>query len=59
VLNFEELGWQPKNLSHLEAPFAEEEVKSMILNAPKEKAPEFDGFIGLFFFCKMLGHCKR
>jgi hypothetical protein len=50
VLNFEELGWQPKNLSHLEAPFAEEEVKSMILNAPKEKAPGFDGFIGLFFF---------
>jgi hypothetical protein len=43
------LGWQPRPLLHLEAEISEDEVKKVILNAPKEKAPGPDGFIGLFF----------
>jgi hypothetical protein len=48
-LNFSNLGWQPRNLSHLDYPFLEHEVATMIKDAPKEKAPGLDGFIGLFF----------
>jgi hypothetical protein len=33
----------------LELPFTEDEVHSVIKLAPKEKAPDPDGFIGLFF----------
>jgi hypothetical protein len=43
-----ELGWEPRKLSHLDLPFFEEEVSAIIRMAPKEKAPEPDGFIGLF-----------
>jgi hypothetical protein len=38
TLNFSELGWEPRNLSHLDLPFTEDEVKRVILDAPKEKA---------------------
>jgi hypothetical protein len=48
-LNFNKLGWEPRNLAHLDQPFTEEEVKQVILSAPKEKAPGFDEFIGFFF----------
>lgn len=48
-LNFEALGWQGKQLDHLEAPFTEDEVRKVIMKYPKEKAPGPDGFIGLFF----------
>jgi hypothetical protein len=49
LLNFNDLGWQQRELQHLEVPFTEEEVKRVVLEAPKEKAPRPDGFIGLFF----------
>jgi hypothetical protein len=52
LLNFHELGWQLKQLAHLDLPFAEEEVKNVIMNAPKEKVHGPDGFIGIFF-----SHC--
>jgi hypothetical protein len=48
-LNLSALGWQPRQLQHLEAPVTEEEILVVIKEAPKEKAPGPDGFIGLFF----------
>jgi hypothetical protein len=48
-LNLSDLGWQPKQLQHLENTFTEEEIKSVVMEAPKEKAPGPDGYIGLFF----------
>jgi hypothetical protein len=51
LLNLHELGWQPKQLAHLEVPFTEEDVKRVIMNAPKEKAPGPYSFVGLFFSC--------
>jgi hypothetical protein len=49
ALNFSSLGWQPRHLQHLELPLPEEEIHQVVKNAPKEKAPGPDGFIGLFF----------
>jgi hypothetical protein len=48
-LNLSNLEWQPRNLSHLEAPIIEQEVATIVKGAPKDKAPGPDGFIGLFF----------
>jgi hypothetical protein len=48
-LNLTELGWEPRQLQHLEHPFSEQEIENGILLALKEKAPGSDGFIGLFF----------
>lgn len=48
-LNYAALGWEPKQLEHLEAPFTKEEVKATIFQMPKEKAPGPDGYIGSFF----------
>jgi hypothetical protein len=48
-LNFHELGWELKQLAHLELPFTEDEVREVILQAPEEKTPDPDGLIGLFF----------
>jgi hypothetical protein len=36
-------------MQHLEVPISENEIKTVILNAPKGKSPGLDGFIGLFF----------
>lgn len=36
-------------LTNLDFPFTEDEVKQTIFNAPKEKAPGPDGYIGKFF----------
>jgi hypothetical protein len=36
-------------LSHLEDPISEQELARVIKEAPKDKAPNPDGFIGLFF----------
>jgi hypothetical protein len=33
----------------LDLPFTEEEIRTVIKEATKEKAPGSDGFIGLFF----------
>jgi hypothetical protein len=49
-LNFANLGWQPKPLLHLENPFTEDDQHSMIVNAPKERAPGSYSFIGIFFY---------
>jgi hypothetical protein len=49
ALNFSELGWEPKDLHHLEIPFSKVEVKGVILSMPREKARGPDGFIGAFF----------
>jgi hypothetical protein len=39
-------------------PISEDEVKKVVMSAPKEKALGPDGFIGSFFF-SLLGHNKR
>jgi hypothetical protein len=52
LLNLPDLGWQPRDLSHLDLPFSYEDIKETIMEAPNEKAPGPDGFIGLFF-----SHC--
>jgi hypothetical protein len=44
ALNFIELGWLPRNLDHLDLPFSEEEIKTVIMEAPGP-----DGFIGKFY----------
>ncbi|KAJ1259499.1 hypothetical protein BS78_10G160700 [Paspalum vaginatum] len=54
-LNWEELNLPTQDLSVLDAPFVEEEIKNAILQMPGDKAPRQDGFTGVFFF-KMLGH---
>jgi hypothetical protein len=51
TLNFTNLGWQPRNLQHMDQPVSEEELKKVIMDASKEKAPGPDGFIGMFFPC--------
>lgn len=38
-LNFAALGFQPKNLDHLEVPFSAEEIKNVVMHLPKEKTP--------------------
>jgi hypothetical protein len=48
-LNLNELGWEPRQLAHLDLPFSEEETKDVIICAPKKKAPRPDGYVGLFF----------
>jgi hypothetical protein len=51
-LNLASLEWHPEDLSHLDHAFTKEELKRVVLEAPKEKAPGPDGFIDLFF-----SHC--
>jgi hypothetical protein len=48
-LNWTELGYGPRDLGHLEAPFSMEELHTAICALPAEKAPGHDGFIGHFF----------
>jgi hypothetical protein len=48
-LNMSELGWEPRQLYHLEQPLSLEEIQVVIMMTPREKAPEPNGFIGLFF----------
>jgi hypothetical protein len=48
-LDFSNLGWQPRSLLHLDELVTENELQSVIMEAPKEKAPGLNGFIGLFF----------
>jgi hypothetical protein len=47
-LNWEELGLQRHDLSHLEEEFTEEEVKTVISDIAADKAPGPDGYIGVF-----------
>lgn len=43
------LGYSPHDLSELEAPFTEDEIKETIHSMPRYKAPGPDGFTGAFF----------
>jgi hypothetical protein len=49
TINWDLLNIQPYNLQHLDEPLTEEEVHQAILEAPTEKAPGLDGYIGLFY----------
>lgn len=49
TLNWEHIGMQRHDLTHLEEVFTEEEVLATIRDIASEKAPGPDGFIGLFF----------
>jgi hypothetical protein len=48
-LNFDNLGWQPRALHHLDQPVTEDDLKIVIMGALKEKAPSTNGFIGMLF----------
>jgi hypothetical protein len=54
LINLPSLEWHPKDLSHLELSFSEEELRKVIAETQKEKPPGPDGFIGLFF-----NHCWK
>jgi hypothetical protein len=45
------LGWFPKELSHLDHPFSEEEIQKVIKEAPKEKA---QAQMGLLVFSSLV-----
>ena len=49
TFHWEALGYQPHDLSSLEAPFSLDEIKETIQSMPGDKAPRPDGFTGLFF----------
>jgi hypothetical protein len=49
LLNYSKLGWEPRDLGHLDLPFTEEEIREVIKSALKDKASGLDGFIGAFF----------
>lgn len=48
-LNWENLGYQPHDLSELENNFEEKEIKRIVMRMPAEKAPGPYAFIGLFY----------
>jgi hypothetical protein len=43
------LGYPPHDLTELEEPFNEAEIKKTVLHMPSEKASGPDGFLGLFY----------
>jgi hypothetical protein len=49
TINWQSLGYAPHDLSDLEAPFSQEELKNTIDSMPSDKAPGPDGFTGAFF----------
>jgi hypothetical protein len=49
TFNWEALGYVPRDLLAIEAPFTQEEIKETINSMPLDKAPGPDGFTGLFF----------
>ena len=46
---WENIGIQHRDLSDLDAPFDDEEIKEAVFSLPSVKAPGPDGFIGAFF----------
>jgi len=49
TLDWQSLGYTPRDLSELEVPFIREEIKDTINSMPSDKAPGPDGFTGTFF----------
>ena len=49
TFNWSTLGYVPRDLSMLEAPFTQEEIKDTITSMPSDKAPSPDGFTDAFF----------
>jgi hypothetical protein len=48
-LNFHALGWQPRQLQHLDSQISEAELAEVVKQISKEKALGPDGIVGLFF----------
>ena len=48
TLNWDRVNLNRQNLSHLEEPFTEKEVKDVIMEMHSEKAPGPDGYIRKF-----------
>ena len=48
-INLDSLQWTTRDLSHLEAPFTEEEVERVVKKMPLNKAPGPDGFTVRFY----------
>ena len=51
TINWDRVNLTRQDLSHLEEPFSEQEVKEAIMELHSEKAPGPDGFIEKFFKC--------
>lgn len=49
TFNWSSLGYQARELSSLEEPFSQQEIKGTIDSMPPDKAPSPDGFTGIFF----------
>ena len=49
AINWEDLNYEPYNLSDLEFHFNEEEMHTTIKVLHPKKAPSLNGFIGMFF----------
>jgi len=49
TINWQSLGYIQHDLSELEVPFSQEEIKNTIYSMPSDKAPGPDGFTGAFF----------
>jgi hypothetical protein len=48
TLDWQTLGYTPRNLGDLELPFTEKEIRDTISMMPSDKAPGPDGFTGIF-----------
>ena len=49
TVNWRSLGYNQHDLSDLEVPFSQDEIKNTIYSMPSDKAPGPDGFTGAFF----------
>lgn len=49
AISWPDLGYEHHDLEALDAPFTEQEIKSVIKEMPVEKAPGPDGFIGAVY----------